>query len=132
MAAKVRSVSFMSCRLAPSTLRPMGSPCPSVNNERLVPCLPRSVGFRPVLSPPQRGLRHRSVQRLPLPVDPDSGVELQQAHPPELLKDARLAPLHEAVVDGTRGAKAAGQRFPLTARPQQEEDPVHGLASRRP
>src|SRR5258708_4622202 len=46
----VGRTNFMSCRLAPSTTRPSGTPCPSVSRLRLTPDLPRSVGLRPVVS----------------------------------------------------------------------------------
>src|SRR5436190_24187193 len=84
MLARVASTSFMSLRLAPAAASPIGTPRPSVKSERLAPLLPRSVGLGPVLFPPERGFRHRPVHRLPLPVDPDLQVVLDQARPPEL------------------------------------------------
>src|SRR5437764_9062519 len=45
--------SFLSWRLAPSIVRPMGTPCPSVSRLRFTPLLPRSVGLGPVFSPPK-------------------------------------------------------------------------------
>jgi hypothetical protein len=56
MLTKVASTSFMSCRLAPSTATPKGTPRPSVSKLRLTPCLARSVGFGPVSSPPKGAL----------------------------------------------------------------------------
>ena len=52
-----------------------------------MPCLARSVGFGPVLSPPQRSLGHGSVQRLPLEIQAFVDLKLQQARPPELPED---------------------------------------------
>ena len=46
--SRVSRVSFMSCRLAPATAKPTGTPCPSVSRLRLTPALPRSVGLGPV------------------------------------------------------------------------------------
>src|SRR5215472_4195119 len=48
----VGRTSFISWRLAPSIVRPMGSPCPSESLLRLTPLLPRSVGLGPVFSHP--------------------------------------------------------------------------------
>ena len=56
MLSSVASTSFLSWRLAPSTARPTGTPLASVSRLRLVPSLPRSVGFRPVRSPPSGAL----------------------------------------------------------------------------
>ena len=51
--SRVTRANFMSWRLAPSMTTLNGRPEASVNRLRFVPCLPRSVGFRPVfLSPP--------------------------------------------------------------------------------
>jgi len=44
---------FLSCRLAPSTVTERGIPFPSVSKLLFVPLLPRSVGLRPVPSPPK-------------------------------------------------------------------------------
>ena len=53
--------SRMSCVLEPLTWTPRGTPRLSVSTDRLVPNLPRSVGFLPVFSPTQSRLGHRSV-----------------------------------------------------------------------
>src|SRR3954467_14308357 len=42
--------------VGPSTAKPTGTPAASVSRLRLVPCLPRSVGLRPVRSPPSGAL----------------------------------------------------------------------------
>ena len=41
-------------------------PLASVRTLRFVPCLPRSVGLRPLVFPPERRLRHRAVGGQPL------------------------------------------------------------------
>src|SRR4051812_8372560 len=56
MLSRVASATFLSWRLAPSTARPTGTPRASVSRLRFVPSLPRSVGFRPVRSPPSGAL----------------------------------------------------------------------------
>lgn len=52
IASIVASKSFCSTTLAPAVTTPSGPPSPSVRRFFLVPCLPRSVGFLPVLFPP--------------------------------------------------------------------------------
>lgn len=42
--------------MAPAETRPIGTPRASVATERFRPCLPRSTGERPALSPPQGAL----------------------------------------------------------------------------
>ena len=56
MLSRVASATFLSCRLAPSTANPTGTPAASVSRLRFVPSLPRSVGFLPVRSPPSGAL----------------------------------------------------------------------------
>src|SRR3954452_21340624 len=56
MLSRVASATFLSWRLAPSTASPTGTPLASVSRLRLVPSLPRSVGFLPVRSPPSGAL----------------------------------------------------------------------------
>jgi hypothetical protein len=65
----VARTSFMSCRSAPSTTTPMGTPCPSTRKLRLTPHLPRSVGLRPVFSRPTAPWSG-PVHGEPVPVDP--------------------------------------------------------------
>src|SRR3954467_14563872 len=52
MLSSVASTSFLSVQWAPSTPSPTATPLASVSRLRLAPCLPRSVGFLPVRSPP--------------------------------------------------------------------------------
>src|SRR5215831_19489301 len=94
----VARTNFISCRLAPSTTSPMGTPCPSVSRLRLTPDLPRSVGLRPVFFPPERGLGHRPVHRQPVPVDPAQFIKALHSRLPELEEHARLHPGLEAIV----------------------------------
>src|SRR5688500_2920293 len=95
----------MSCRLAPSIVRPSGTPFPSVSRLRLTPLLPRSVGFRPVFFPPERCLRHRSIHAQPVPVDTFQFIKLLDPRVPEFLKHASLNPLLEAVVSSGLGTQ---------------------------
>src|SRR5450759_451461 len=99
MLSRVGSAIFMSCVFAPDTANPIGMPHPSTSMLLFVPDFALSVGFGPVLFPPERGLRHRGVHRLPLPVYPVRRVVLEEALPPHALEDARLPPLLEPVVD---------------------------------
>src|SRR5919202_4220831 len=125
----VARTSFMSCRLAPSTARPIGTPCPSVSTLRLTPLLPRSVGFGPVFFPPERCLRHRSIHAQPTPVNALQFIELLDACEPELLENTGLDPRLEAVVGGGLGTQVGLiQGFPLAARAQDIEDGVSAAA----
>ncbi len=91
----------------------------------MTPCLPRSVGLRPTFFPPEGRLGHAPVHAQPGPVDPHEEVVLQQARLPELVKDASLDPLLEAVVGRRAGAELGGvQRLPGDAGAQDEEDGV--------
>ena len=78
---------------------PMGMPFPSVSKERLTPFLSRSVGLGPVASPPKGSLGHGPAHRLPFPINAMQGVILQQALPPQPLKNPGLPPQLAAVMD---------------------------------
>jgi len=88
---------------------------------RLVPVLPRSVGFGPV-APPQRRLRHGTVHCQRAPVDTMRLLVGHQACCPHALEHAGPHPLLKAIMYGAAGAQGAGQRLPLTARAQDVED----------
>src|SRR4051812_20419343 len=118
---------FCSTMLAPAITTPRGPPLPSVSKLFLVPCLPRSVGFLPVFSPPGPGLAQHRIGRLPLPVHPAELVALLDQHRPDLLEDAALDPPLEPVVDGALGAVPLGQLLPLAAAPHPEDDPIEHL-----
>ena len=129
MLSMVSRAILKSLRLAPSTARPMGTPRPSVRRLRLVPLLPRSVGFLPTFFPPEGGFGHRAVHREPCPVNTLQGVVCHKALFPQGHEDVRLHPLLEAAVGGTAGTDAGRiQRIPLAARAEHEEDGIHGLA----
>src|SRR5687767_5263755 len=131
MLSMVARTIFISCRLAPSTSRPIGTPCPSVSRLRLTPLLPRSVGFGPVFFSPERCLRHRSIHAQPVPVDALEFVKLLDACLPELQEDASLDPLLEAVVSSGFGTQVGlVESFPLTASAQDVEDGVGAAAVR--
>src|SRR6185436_11013803 len=97
MASRVWRISLWSLRLAPSITAPRGTPRPSVSSERLTPRLPRSVGLRPVFSPPS-GAFHRSVQCQPLPVNAPQRVIGQQSLAPERREQTGRQPFLEAPV----------------------------------
>src|SRR2546422_6208338 len=114
----------MSRTLAPATARASGTPSPSVRRERLVPDLARSVGFGPVFFPTQRGLRHRSIQALPAPVDPFQGVVLPERLLPEPEEHSLLRPFLEVVMQRTGTTEFLRSRLPLAAGPQDVENSV--------
>src|SRR5687767_4379570 len=100
VATKLSSVdrtSFMSCRLAPSSTRPMGMPWPSVNRLRLTPPLARSVGLGPVFFPPEGRLGHRAVHAQPVPVNALQLVKPCHSRLPEVQEDVRCYPLLKPV-----------------------------------
>src|SRR5262245_63973808 len=90
--SRVVRANFMSCRLAPSTTSPIGTPCPSVSRLRLTPDWPRSVGLGPVFSPAQRRLGHRPIHRQPVPVDPPHFIKSRDSRLPELEEDPGVHP----------------------------------------
>ena len=126
MLSSVGSASFMSCRFAPETASPTGVPLPSTSMLLFVPDLALSVGFGPVLFPPEGGFRHRRVHRLPLPVYPLRCVVLEEALLPHPLEDALPSPLLEPVVDGALPSQRAWEGLPLASRPEHVEYAVHG------
>jgi hypothetical protein len=94
---------------------------------RVVPRLARSVGLGPVPFSPQGRFGYRPVHCLPLPVEADRGLVLQESSLPQLGKDSSPLPLLAAIVHGTRRAQATGQRLPLAACAQHVEDGFRGL-----
>src|SRR5512135_171388 len=130
--AKVRHTSHLSWVLAPETATPKGTPRPSVSSERLVPDLARSVGLGPVFPPTERGLGHRPVQALPLPLDALQFVVLVQGDAPEVSEDPLGGPLLEVVVQGTATAEFGWGGFPLTAGAEDVEDAVEHRPQVRP
>src|SRR5215475_11406234 len=103
---------------------PSGPPCSSTSRLRLVPFLPRSVGFLPTFFPPKPGLAQSSVGTLPLPMHgPQFGALLHQQGP-DLSKDAALAPALEPAVDGAVIAELLGKLVPLAAAAHTKEDAV--------
>ena len=101
-------------------------PPPSTSRLLLAPCLPRSVGFLPVLFPPERRFGYCPVHGKPVPVDPSQFIILAQAPLPDLQEHSRFAPLLEPSMGAAAGADACRiQRVPLAAGAQDEEDGVH-------
>jgi hypothetical protein len=95
----------------------------------LGPVWPRSVGFLPTFVPPERGCGHRPVHRQPVPVKALQGVVFPKALFPQGPKDVCFHPRLEPAVSSTAGTDAGrGQRVPLTARAQDKENGIHGLA----
>src|SRR5215469_5055282 len=98
MLSMVGRTSFISWRLAPSIVRPIGKPCPWVSRLRLTPLLPRSVGLGPVFSPTQRSLGHCPIHREPLPVNATQLIKLVESGLPELEEDSRLYPFLKEIM----------------------------------
>src|SRR3984957_4195056 len=123
VASRVAANSVRSGRLAPATVMPMGIPPPSVCTLRFVPDLLRSVGFGPVISPPERRLGHAAVHALPTPVHAHRLVIRGEGRRPGVLEHARLFPLTKVVVERAgRAELLTGQGMPVDTRPQHEED----------
>ena len=120
----VGSTRRTSCVFAPDTASASGTPPPSVRRERLVPDLPRSVGFGPVFFPAERSLRHRSVEALPAPIDALQLVVLSKRFLPESEEHAPLCPVRKIPVERGRRTELARCRIPLAAGPQHEQNPV--------
>ena len=100
-----------------------GTPPASTTRWRFEPCLPRSVGFGPVLSPPGGGHRRR-VERGPGPVDLvglAQAIEQSTVQPPP---HARLVPLLEPAPAGHARAAShlLGEHLPGDARLEHEQD----------
>src|SRR5258706_12158571 len=113
----------MSWRLAPSIVRPIGTPCPSVSRLPLTPDLPRSVGLRPVFFPAQRRFGQRPVHRQPVPLDPAQLRKLLDSRVPELEEDAGCHPGLEPIMRRRmRTQVGLVQGLPLAARAQDVED----------
>src|SRR5512135_2509383 len=112
-----------SLRLAPVMRTASGVPLPSTSRCRLVPFLPRSVGFLPV-STPKNGAEGLAVHAAVLPVDalllPDpleQGVQ-------EFLPDAAPLPVPQPAPAGHAGPAAhlLRQHLPGEAALQDEDD----------
>src|SRR5258708_32084359 len=133
MLSMVGRTSFMSWRFAPSIVRPIGTPCPSVSKLRLTPLLPRSVGLGPVFFPAQRRFGHRPVHTQPLPVNATEFIKLLNSGLPECEEDSRLHPLLKAII-GCRVRTQLGliQGLPLATRSQHVEDGIGTVAIRHP
>src|SRR5262245_3080560 len=101
MLSMVSRVSLKSLRLAPSTVRPMGTPPPSVSRLRFVPILPRSVGFLPTFFPPKRGFGHGAIHRQPRPINALQGVICHQPLFPQGHEDIGFRPFLEATMGRT-------------------------------
>ena len=114
----------MSCVFAPLTSTPNGTPRLSVSIDRLVPSLPRSVGFLPVFFPTQRRFGHRSVHTLPIPLNALEFIVFQERRFPKLAKDARCGPLLKVTMQRTSRTILLGNGFPLAARSQYELPPL--------
>lgn len=126
--SSVSRTSRMSGVLAPLTAAPNGTPAPSVSTLRLVPRLARSVGFLPVFFPPERGLGHGSVQRLPLPIDPLEVLVFLEGDGPQLAEEALFDQPLEIAMDGAAGAELPRDGLPLAAGAQDIENAVEGSA----
>jgi len=75
----------------------------------------------------------RAIERQPGKIEPYQLLVVLQGHVPELSKHPGRYPLLKAGVGRAAGANARRtQRFPLTTRAQDEEDPVQYVPVRHP
>src|SRR3954471_14105418 len=100
MASIVSRSSRWSFTLAAASTAPRGPPSASTSTLSFVPFFPRSVGFLPTFFPPEAGLAHPPVGRLPPPVHGPQLVALPDQLGPDALHDAAPGPALEPVVDG--------------------------------
>ena len=130
IASRVGASIRLSCRLAPLRARPSGVPRASVTAWRLLPGLPRSVGFGPVSARPFSPARWRfrrhagAVQRGAAPADLPRPVQALQQHPVQGRPDARRLPVAQpAPARHPRAAARLGrQHLPRDAAPQHGDD----------
>ncbi len=122
---------FMSCRLAPSIAKPIGTPWASVSRLRFTPCLARSVGLGPVFFPSQRRFGHRSIHSQPVPIDPLQIIELFHPGFPQLQKNPGGYPGLKPIMRRGIGTQLGRvQRSPLTPCPQHVENRIGTLPIR--
>ncbi len=131
MLAIVARASFISRRLAPSTATPIGTPRPSVSNDRLPPAFPQSVGLGPVFVPSQRCRGHRLVHHQPVPITALQFIEQFDADLPAFQEYASGDPLPKAIIRRGCGAPVCRvQRRPLTTGTEHIKDGVGAAAIR--
>src|SRR5947209_6184905 len=119
---------FWSGTLAASITAPSGPPAPSTSPLRLVPFLPRSVGFLPTFFPPEPGLAQGPVGALPVPVNRAEFGALLDQQGPDAAEDPVLAPALEPALDGAVIAELLGEPVPLAAAAHAEDDAIDSLA----
>lgn len=111
----------MSWRRAPSIVTPMGTPCPSIVNDRLTPAFLRSVGFGPVFPPAALwSLLLSHAQSMPF-----SSSKLD-ADLPQLQKHASSDPCAKAIIG--RGFAHRSVPFSAAHCAQHIKDGVGALA----
>jgi hypothetical protein len=111
----------MSWRLAPSIATSMGTPGPSVSNDRLTPAFPQSVGLGPFFSSKRR-LGHCPVHAQPFPVNALQFIELFDADLPQFQEHASGDPFAKSVIRRGFGAQVRiVQRRPLRVGPEHNE-----------
>jgi hypothetical protein len=121
----VASPSFLAGRWAPSTTTARGMPWPSVTSRRLVPCVPRAVGWGPGPLSPQRRVGHGAIPRLPLPRQAFQSLRRYQPGLPKPRTYPSCPPRLKPGMHGTGGPQAPRQRFPLAARAPHLHDGRH-------
>jgi hypothetical protein len=130
--AMVSRALLKSVRLAPSTARPLGTPPPSVSTRRLVPILPRAVGFLPTVFPHNGGVGPGPFHRQPFPVKPLQGLVGHQTTPPQLAEDPSRRPLLATAMSRATAANVDGmQGIPLATGREHVEEHIHRPADQR-
>ncbi len=117
-----------SCRLAPVTQNARGTPLRSVIRCRLLPRLPRSVGFGPVYAPPG-GSHTGRVQAGPAQVQLVGLAQFGQQDMMQTMPHAGGLPVAQTPPAGHAAAVAQFQRqiFPGDAGAEDVDDAVEGL-----
>jgi hypothetical protein len=116
-----------SCRLAPVTQNISGMPARLVTTWRLLPSLPRSVGFGPVYGPPGAG-DAGPIDARAAEIEAACASQLGQQHQVQLVPHPRGLPLAQPAPARHAAAKTQflGQVLPGDACAQHEEDAVEG------
>src|SRR5438309_3402064 len=131
IALSTSSSRLPSFTLAAVTMSDNGTPRPSTRRWRLLPFFSPIRRVRPDGFLRQRGLHQCAVNTLPSPRDALQVVVLGKAGLPQLLKEAGLLPLEEALVNGAGAAEALlGQRLPLAPRAQHVHHRLKDLSCR--
>jgi hypothetical protein len=133
MLASVAARSMTSCRWAPATATPTGTPRASVSTLRFVPCLPRSAGLRPAVFPPGGAFviapsAASRLQSIPSSASYAVSPRRQSSRNTPAARHSWKRRCAEDDAQSPVAESAFQERVPLAAGAQAEEDGVHGPA----